>query len=124
MLDWLDPQTKALLKDAALGQVRHGMTYIAGALGSYGLFATNDQQLQFVSIGTAVVVGASAQLWSWWQKTGKGQMQARMVDLAAKAELKRQQAAAAHVTAAAQEEKAKALLAEAQKAPPLAPAAP
>lgn len=123
MFDWIDPQSKALLKDAALGQLRHVMTTIGGALGSYGVFATNDQQLQFVTIGTGIVVGGSGQLWSWWQKTGKGQMQARLVDIAATAELKRQQAAAAHVAAARADAEAKALLAEAQ-GHPLPPAAP
>lgn len=123
MFDWIDPQTKALLKDAALGQLRHGMTYLGGALGSYGLFATSDQQTQFVTIGTGIVVGATGQLWSWWQKTGKGQMQARLVDIAAAAEAKRQQAAAAHVAAARDDAEAKALLAQAQ-GHPLSPAAP
>lgn len=123
MLDWLDPQTKALLKDFALGQLRHMMTMIGTALGSYGVLATSDQQAQFVTIGSGIAVAGTAQIWSWWQKTGKPQAQARLIDIAAQAELKRQQAAQAHVAAAAADEKARALLAAAQAAP-LPPAAP
>lgn len=117
MFDWIDPQTKAFLKDQAKGQLRHIMTWLGGALGSYGLFSSSDQQAQFVTISTGLVIGGAGQLWSWWQKTGKGQMQARLVDIAAAAELKRRQAGAAHVAAAAADAKAQALLAEAQGHP-------
>lgn len=124
MLDWIDPQTKALIVDQAKGQLRHGMSDLGMLLASYGVFANgSDQQTQFITIATGIAVSASGHLWSWWQKTGKGQVQARLIDLAAAAELKRQQAGAAHVAAAAADDKAKALLAAAQAAP-LPPAAP
>ena len=49
-----------MLKDQTLGQVRHIMTILGGALGSYGFFATNDQQAQFVTIATGITVAGSA----------------------------------------------------------------
>lgn len=120
MLDWIDPQTKALIKDQAKGQLRHAMTELGAVLASYGVFANgSDQQAQFITVATGIAIAGSGHIWSWWQKTGKGQMQARLVDIAAAAELKRQQAAAAHVAAVDTETRAKLLLAQAQAGPAL-----
>jgi hypothetical protein len=123
MLDWLDPQTKAFVKDVALGQLRSYLIAGGTMLGTYGVLTTSEQKSQFVTVGVGVATAAFGAAWSWWEKTGKPQMQARMVEIAAQATLKRQAAAAAHVAAAEQESKAKALLAAAQglPVPPTAP---
>ena len=59
MLDWLDPQTKALIKDIALGQLRHYLTIAGTALASYGVLTTSDQQTQFVTVGIGVATAAA-----------------------------------------------------------------
>jgi hypothetical protein len=60
----------SLLKGPVLaGQVRHLMTVVAGALVGVGALQS-DQQSQFISIGSGIVVWLVAAVWSGVQKNG------------------------------------------------------
>ena len=66
------------LKTMVLGLVvRHLLTSLAGMLVTLGVMNSGDQ-LQFITIGTGIVVGLATMAWSWWQKVG----QAKLAELA------------------------------------------
>lgn len=49
------------------GLARHAMTAAAGALAGLGAIQT-DQQTQFISIGSGILVWLAGYAWSAWQK--------------------------------------------------------
>jgi hypothetical protein len=60
----------SLLKGPVLaGQARHVMTMLAGSLVTLGAIQS-DQQSQFISIGSGIVVWLVAAIWSGVQKNG------------------------------------------------------
>jgi hypothetical protein len=98
----IDPQTTALMKDVALGQLRHYITIAGTALASHGLLAGDaTSQGKFVEMGSGVAIALLGAAWSWWEKTGSAQAQARVVEIAAQLEAKKQAAAEAYAKAQA-----------------------
>lgn len=71
----MDPNS---LQAMVLGLVaRHALTALAATLVTLGWIGSGDQS-NFVTIGTGIVMGASAIAWSWWQKTGHAQVLATL----------------------------------------------
>lgn len=71
-LDFRDPkstpsQLDDLIAQAAGSVLRHGLTALAGALGTLGALSS-DQQTQFVAVGGALAMWGVGLLWSVIQK--------------------------------------------------------
>ena len=113
----LDPQFVAMLKDIASGQVRHYLGIAGTALASYGVLGCQGcvSQTQFIDTFAGVIIASIGPLWSWWEKTGQPQAQARLVQMIADAEMKK--TAAAQQWAAAEAAK-KALASAVANVPP------
>lgn len=120
----LDSQTKAQIVAIAKGQLRHYLGLAGAALATHGIIAGDAaSQSQFVQVASGVVLALVAAGWSWWKETGAPKAQARLVELVAQAEAKKQAAAAAYAQAQAQQAAVQSALA-APKAPVPQPAAP
>lgn len=50
---------------------RHAMTVAAGSLVTLGLLHSGADETNFIQLGSGILVGAVALLWSWWQKSGQ-----------------------------------------------------
>ena len=57
----------SLLAQGVAALVRHGLTYLAGMLGTAGVL-TQDQQTQFIALGLSLVTAFLAYAWSIIQK--------------------------------------------------------
>jgi hypothetical protein len=57
--------------------VRHGLTTIAGVLGTLGVLQSS-QTAQFITTGSAIVVGLAGVAMSWWEKKGHQAMAAEL----------------------------------------------
>ena len=123
-----DAQFQAMLKDIALGQLRHWFGIAGTALASYGVLdcAGCVSQAQFVTVFSGVIIASIGPLTSWWEKTGAPQAQARAVQLIAAAEAKKtaaaQQWAAAEAAKKALVQSISAVPAAVQPAPANPPA--
>ena len=53
--------------------VRHVLTIAAGSLGSLGVLQAN-QETQFVQMGSSIVLGLAALVWSWYEKQGHAEL--------------------------------------------------
>jgi hypothetical protein len=59
--------TPSLLAQALASLARHGLTALAGSLGTAGVL-THDQQTQFVTVGGALALAGVSYAWSYIQK--------------------------------------------------------
>lgn len=57
----------SLFAQAIASLIRHGLTAVAGILGTEGVLST-DQQTQFVSVGAALALAGVSYVWSIVQK--------------------------------------------------------
>lgn len=107
----LDLQTWAMIKDIALGQFRHWATIAGTVLASHGVLAADaGTQGKFVEVSVGVAVAGVSLLSSWWEKTGKAKAEARVVEILAQQEVKKQAAAKAYADAQAAQQAIKAAL--------------
>jgi hypothetical protein len=62
-----------LIEPIAAGQVRHGLTVVAGGLITKGALESG-QEGAFVQIGSGLATWAAVAAWSWWQKSGQNKL--------------------------------------------------
>ncbi len=60
---------------------RHGLTTVAGYLIGLGLLHGGSDESSFITVGSGIVAGAVAIVWSWWQKQGQKEVAAALKHL-------------------------------------------
>lgn len=70
----MDDTTQGIIQTAIAAAIRHGLTVLAGSLVTVG-WIQGGQTASFVEIGSGIVLGILAYLWSLWQKKGLVAMQ-------------------------------------------------
>src|ERR1700691_5385952 len=70
----MDETTQGIIQTALAAAIRHGLTVAAGSLVTLG-WIQGSQSASFVELGSGIVLGILAYLWSLWQKKGLVAMQ-------------------------------------------------
>ena len=66
-----------MLQPILMGQLRHGLTLVAGALVTHGIIKS-DQSSAFIEIGIAIILYLIGAGYSWYQKIGQAKIKTKL----------------------------------------------